>query len=316
VADLTADEFPPDTPARLAVELLLRRQLEALQAQEAGVLADLDPEFLHDFRVAIRRTRSLLSLSRGILGKKSIRHFRIGFGRLGQKSGRRRDLDVQLADLAVQITALPDDDRRALKPVEAWLRRRRNLAHHNLKRLLAGGQYRALLQEWTFFLDTLRDRRDGEQRAVRDLAQEAILGAWRRVCKEGRAINDASPPAELHELRKSAKRLRYALEFFRPLLEKIAVRAFIGDLKQLQDHMGAYQDCRVQMDTLEKAEMDLLARNRLNADTALAVARSRAALLQKERELRRHFREHFNRFPCRGVGRGLQKLIEAPRSES
>lgn len=316
MADLTADEFSPETPARLAVGLLLHRQLEALQAQEAGVLADLDPEVLHDFRVAIRRTRALLSQCRGVLGKKSIRHFRIGFGRLGRQSGRRRDLDVQLADLAVLAAKQTEEGQRALKPVDVWLRRRRNLAHYNLKRLLAGGKYRALLQQWARFLESQPDLGERPSPPIRDLAERSIRDAWRRVCNEVRAITDHSPPAALHELRKSAKRLRYAVEFFRPLLEKEAARAFIGELKQLQDHLGAFQDCRVQMNTLQEAEMDLLAGNKLSADTALAIARLRAVLLMREQELRRHFREHFDRFPCRRMRRGLQVLIEEPRAET
>lgn len=310
MADPTAEDFPPEVPAHVAVELLLRRQLEVMQAREAGMRSDLDPEFLHDFRVAIRRTRSLLSLSRDVLGRKSARRYRSRFGRLGRQSGRQRDLDVQLTDLSTLAATLPEADRLALEPVEAWLRRRRNLAHFNLQRLLDGGRYRALLHEWVLFLDALRSGRDGETRPAGELAREAIRGAWRRVCREGRAIGNQSPPAELHELRKSAKRLRYAVEFFRPLLRKEEARGFIRALKQLQDHLGAYQDCRVQLDTLQQAEMDLLAKNRLSADTALAVTRLRAALLDKEGGLRRQFREHFDGFPCGRVGQRLKTMFE------
>lgn len=290
--------------------MLFRRQLAAMQAQEPGIRADQDPECLHDFRVAIRRTRSLLVLSRRVLGRKSARRFRDRFGRLGRDSGRRRDFDVQLADLAVLTAANPADDWRALKPIEAWLRRHRNLAHFNLKRLLAGARYRALLREWSLFLDSLNDPGYGTEAIVRDLAQEAIRGAWRRVCREGTAINERSPPAEFHELRKSAKRLRYALEFFEPVLETKSARAVIRDLKRMQDDLGAYQDCRVQMGVLQEAEMGLLAGNRLAADTALALSRVRSVLLHKERELRRHFREHFDRFPCAQIGNRLKAMLE------
>jgi CHAD domain-containing protein len=309
VADPTADDFPPDTPARAAAELLLRRQLEVMRAREAGLHSDLDPEFLHDFRVAIRRTRSLLSLGREILGRKSARRFRSRFGRLGRQSGRQRDLDVQLAELSALAAVVPEAERLALRPVEAWLRRRRSLAHFNLRRLLAGSGYRLLLREWADFLDVLRAAPGNDTQPASVLAREAVRGAWRRVCREGRAIGDHSPPAELHELRKSAKRLRYAVEFFRPLLRKDDARAFIRDLKQLQDHLGAFQDCRVQLDTLQHAETDLLGKDRLSPQTALAVARLRAALLQREGDLRRQFREHFGRFPCTRIARRLQAMF-------
>ena len=42
------------------------RSLQTLRINEDGVRKDLDSEFLHDFRVAVRRTRSALSQIKGV----------------------------------------------------------------------------------------------------------------------------------------------------------------------------------------------------------------------------------------------------------
>ena len=78
------------------------------------------------------------------------------------------------------------------------------------------------------------------------LSAARILKVYDRTLAEGRAIGDASPPESLHDLRKSCKRLRYLLEFFRGIHRKKPVECTIVRLKQLQDNLGAYQDLQVQ----------------------------------------------------------------------
>ena len=48
-------------PAPVAVARLLLRLLDTCESNVDGVLRDIDTEFLHDLRVAVRRTRSASS---------------------------------------------------------------------------------------------------------------------------------------------------------------------------------------------------------------------------------------------------------------
>ena len=63
---------------------------------------------------------------------------------------------------------------------------------------------------------------------------------------QGRAITDGSPPEEYHELRKTCKKLRYLVEFFRSLFPRREMGRVITALKLLQDNLGEYQDLYVQ----------------------------------------------------------------------
>ncbi|MEZ4517985.1 MAG: CHAD domain-containing protein [Chloroflexota bacterium] len=56
----------PDSPAADSARIIHRALFEAMERNEPGVRADIDSEFLHDFRVAVRRTRSALSQIRDV----------------------------------------------------------------------------------------------------------------------------------------------------------------------------------------------------------------------------------------------------------
>ena len=49
-----------------AVRKILRTLLETMKKNEDGMLRDIDTEFLHDFRVSVRRSRSALTLTKDI----------------------------------------------------------------------------------------------------------------------------------------------------------------------------------------------------------------------------------------------------------
>lgn len=64
-----------------------------LEANEPGLRARLDTEFLHDFRVT-RRTRSLLGQIRRVFPAGEVEHFAAEFSRIGRLTGPPRDVDV------------------------------------------------------------------------------------------------------------------------------------------------------------------------------------------------------------------------------
>ena len=73
-----------------------------------GTLDDIDSEFLHDLRVAVRRTRRC-SASSGASTRDRLQHFRDEFKRLQAITGDLRDLDVYLLDFDDLRASLPDD---------------------------------------------------------------------------------------------------------------------------------------------------------------------------------------------------------------
>ena len=73
------------------------RLLEVIAENLPGTLEDVDTEFLHDLRVAVRRTRSLQRQFKTVYPER-LQHFRDEFKRIQQVTGDLRDLDVYLLD--------------------------------------------------------------------------------------------------------------------------------------------------------------------------------------------------------------------------
>ena len=111
-------KLDPADRADAAAAAILRRLLETIEANLPGTLADTDSEFLHDLRVAVRRTRALQRELRGVFAPEPLRAFRDGFKELQRITGATRDLDVQLLEFA-------ELDRR---PAGGGRRRRRAAA--------------------------------------------------------------------------------------------------------------------------------------------------------------------------------------------
>ena len=89
-------ELVGDETAREAITHTYQILLDTITRNIAGVLADNNPEFLHDLRVAISRTRFGLSLAKQVLPDSVSKRFSRVIRRLGALTGTARDLDVFL----------------------------------------------------------------------------------------------------------------------------------------------------------------------------------------------------------------------------
>jgi CHAD domain-containing protein len=79
--------------------------------------------------------------------------------------------------------------------------------------------------------------------------------AWRRLKKRARDLDESDPDAEFHEVRKRAKRARYAAELIAPALgRRIGKDAerFIRLTTRVQDVLGEHQDAIVASTEIEK----------------------------------------------------------------
>lgn len=291
--------------------MILQSLLEVLLANEDGTRRDLDSEFLHDFRVAVRRTRSALTQVREVFDPRAIDHFRKEFAWLGQVTGPTRDLDVYLLKIDDYASALPPEIRPDLGPLRDFLKHRQIHEQQRLVEHLDSGRYRELIQTWPAFLgETPRSGAVNAGRPIRRVASERIWKAWRRVWKKGRVITPATPAQALHRLRIDCKKLRYLLEFFRGLYKSTRVDALIKALKQLQDNLGEFQDLEVQQDKLREFALQMHAKGAATAPTLLAMGELVAGLRRLQADERRRFAERFARFTQPGNRQAFRRLFD------
>src|SRR5207248_4981839 len=94
-------------PSTIALAQVLDHQLGTVVGLEDGVRRQLDAELLHDFRVAIRRTRSMVSLAKRQLRGDPWQSLASEWAWLAALTSDARDLDVLLDDIEAARAVLP-----------------------------------------------------------------------------------------------------------------------------------------------------------------------------------------------------------------
>jgi CHAD domain-containing protein len=306
-------EITATMPGSIAVARLLLRLLDTLEQNVDGVLRDIDTEFLHDLRVAVRRTRSAIKLLGEVLPADLAKHYAAEFKWLGDLTTPTRDLDVHLLGFGSMTGQLVAASPADLEPFRAFLVKRRAREFRRLATALRGPRFRAITDDWRKMLLEIRDaaprRRRREPTAV-GLALRTTERAFGRVVAQGNAITQDSPPESLHDLRKRAKELRYLLEFFAPLHDPVAYRKVVGDLKSLQDCLGDFQDSQVQREEIHALADAMLAERAAPAATLLAMGEIAAKLTLSQAEARADFARRFARFAGPAGRERIRVLLE------
>ena len=220
------------------------------------------------------------------------------FKGLGDLTTPVRDLDVYELDLPRMTTWLVTADPADLAPLATHLRSRRAVARRELVRMLRSARFRRLVTEWDEELARLVDSpqdADREHLSAGQLADSSVSRAYRRVARDGAVIRAHSPAQDLHELRKRCKELRYALEVFAPVLDEGPRKRAVGDLKDLQDVLGRFQDCEVQRRAMRGFAEEMMAEG-TTAGAVLAMGELIGHLDAEQDRARREFDSAFARF--------------------
>jgi CHAD domain-containing protein len=325
-----AAQITAQMPASAAVARVLLRLLDTLELNVDGVLRDIDTEFLHDLRVAVRRTRSAIKLLGAVLPAKLARQYAAEFRWLGDMTTPTRDLDVHLLGFDAMAEQLRAASPADLEPFRAFLAGRRTREFRRLAAVLRSPRFLTMTADWRKALLEIRDasapgkrgqsRQAGPDRPGRSRREPAAatlaIGttgrAFRRIAAQGAAITLDSAPESLHDLRKRCKELRYLLEFFAPLHDPAAYRKVVGDLKQLQDCLGDFQDGQVQREEIGALAGAMLAEQAAPAATLLAMGEVAARLAVSQAEARADFARRFARFAGPAAQQRIRTLLAEP----
>ena len=270
-----------------------------------GAREGSNPEFLHDLRVAIRRTRAALSETKAAFAREELDPLRSELAWLGRRSGPTRDLDVLLENVPVLCSELAPDDARALDALLAELREQRDETQRALAQELAGERVRELFNIWGQFVAVDKHHEgappasEPKEAGRLDLAQLAagrIRRRHKRFVAAGRTIDEQTPAKQLHDLRIAGKKLRYLLELFRPIYGRPRSAALLGTLKRLQDVLGGLNDCAVQEQTLEGCALSSHQCGRMSSMGLIATGRLLERIRFHALELRSQFSVSFAAF--------------------
>lgn len=228
-----------ETPQQ-ALRAIALETLDQLQTNAAALAASDDSEFVHQLRVALRRLRAARAAFKAIAPCGRRARIEPELKWLSALCGRVRDLDVLLTETLPPIeAALPSAE--AIAALKKIIARTHEKYRAELLRAVASRRYARLLQQLRSWLpdDAAPDAQQSP--ALRQFAGQALRKSHRRVRRQARDWQSLSPEAR-HALRKKAKALRYACEFFSTLYDKKPVKRYLADLQALQQILGDAND--------------------------------------------------------------------------
>lgn len=245
----------PYLRADRAIKVILRSLTATMVANESGVRGNWDSEFLHDYRVALRRTRTLLRQFKTVFVATDLARYQTGFAWLANLTSTPRDLDVLLAQLEDYAAGLPATTAPDIAELRAYWQAERDVAGGVLVAAIDSVQYAEFFTDWCAFLERPVPSATDSATAMLPIflpARRRIYALFRRARREGRDIEQAGTPMQLHALRKTCKKLRYLMEFFSGLFPVNEVKPLLRTLKLLQDNLGSFQDAAVHLEAIQR----------------------------------------------------------------
>jgi CHAD domain-containing protein len=274
--------------------------LDIIRRNENGIINDIDIEFLHDFRVSIRRTRSALGQIKGVLDENKVLRAKENFAFLGRSTNKLRDIDVYLLREKKYKLMLPLELRQYLNPFFENLQEQRRTEQQSLVATLKSAKYKQILSDWGAYL---LSKDIGNQRN-------------KKVLKFGQQILTTGSDELLHQLRIEGKKLRYLLEFFNSLFVQDKIYYLIEKLKILQENLGEFNDLIVQQERLIDSAREITPRSRTGKNAVLALGILIGKLNEKQQVIKKEFAKSFSGYADPKVQKIFDELFHVQERHS
>ncbi|MBR9876628.1 MAG: CHAD domain-containing protein [Vibrionaceae bacterium] len=214
---------------------------------EKEVILGRDPEFNHQYRVTLRRMRSLSLLLKELLPSFERKLLKPNLKLVMKKTNLLRDLDVFVMDKARYLSMLPDH-KASLERIFSTIEDHQIKEHQHVADWLKSRPYlsTSILIENSLHR-ALQSEHQSEPVNPLSFANNKIVTQFRRVSKSINKISDTSEDNDIHALRIKCKSLRYLLECFSALYSKDQHKDNVKHLKSLQDKLGDFNDTSTQI---------------------------------------------------------------------
>lgn len=322
------DRKPADYSSKINIQLSPRMDsgqasqkiylhlLEIIKKNEPGLKKDYDIEFLHDFRVAIRRTRSALTQLNGIFEEAIVQKAKENFSFLGKSTNILRDIDVYLLKESKYKDILTADMRQMLNSFFMDLRKKRKIEYRALIRLINSQRYKKIIDQWESFLQSTAwesSSGGGQEKSIIKTAGMVIRKRNNKMLDFGNRLLISASDELLHKLRIEGKKLRYLLEFFSSLYSKDKMEFLVTKLKQLQDNLGDYNDLVVQQATLKEYSKKINGRTKNDRQTILSIGILIGKMNEQQKYLKMSFSNIFSEYSSKAVQTIFHELFYPSR---
>ncbi|WP_075187603.1 CHAD domain-containing protein [Teredinibacter haidensis] len=295
----------PTMPSEQAVREMSHTMFTRARTHEQGVLEDIDTEFLHQYRVSLRKARSLINLMKKCLPAESHRLLKTQLAQLASPTNNLRDLDVFLLNENYYRSLLPENFHTGLNNLFTHIAKERQSALRSVVRFFRTGEYeRICASVHTELSSQAVEETPAASQMILSIAKKRILKTYHKVRLLGGAITESTPDPEVHQLRIECKKLRYLMEFFTELFPVKTIGKLTKTLKILQTILGDFNDYSVQKAFLAE---DLT--HEKNTDAIAAINGLIAVLHQKQLQERAKVCAAFVEFNHNSIATQFEELF-------
>ena len=227
--------------------------IQTLKKTARNILKRSNIEDIHDLRVSSRRIRTVLEVFSEYLPNKKIKSWEKDIRTITKSFGSVRDLDVQI-DLINEVYESAEDNkiRSGLRRIRMRLKQKRLQKQENTKKITGVILDSASIVEMNTWTEAALENSDGEMFFSSELYRLGYKQIQTRLDEfllYEVFIFDPDRVEELHQMRISAKQLRYALEVFSDLYKQKMDFA-LDTVRQAQEYLGNIHDSDVWIDFL------------------------------------------------------------------
>ncbi len=302
----------PETPAREAAGQITRELLKIANSNIPGILADLDTEFLHDYRICIRKIRSLLSLLKHVYPEEDILKIRTMLGNLARQTNQLRDLDVYILTRDECCSLLPPELRPSLEKLYSDLMAERQQEFHRTTTIVRKRSQQKTMQylESFFAEGAIHKPSLAANLPIGTLAFRNIYRRYRKICQLAEGVDTDTPDNMLHKIRIECKKLRYLMEFFSELIHHKDEPVMLRLLRRLQGRLGEFNDVSVQQRTL----LNYCEQKKCDGDMALGIGGLISILYQRQQRMRGGIKQALIEFCDISTATSFKRIFKLPKS--
>ncbi|WP_200763780.1 CHAD domain-containing protein [Nitrosophilus alvini] len=286
-------KLDPKMPVGQALSILLYYLYIMMTREEKGVLKNEDPEFLHRFRVSLRRVRTLVNEMKEVFDQTETAHFKKGLTQVAKATNKKRDIDVFIQKTHSIIPSLPDRCRYGYKEFLKELYFLEKEEFEKLKNIISGREFSSFKKDYEEMIFGKKlIKRDMKNIPVSKIVHKHIKKRYGKILKMKKKLQSFNEN-DFHKLRIECKKLRYLLEFFHSILSTKKTKRLISRLKGIQDILGEYNDMNIEYNLL----CDILKNPHFLKKEGLVTAGCLLCYMQKRKEeLKISFKKEFADF--------------------
>jgi len=232
-----------------ALSGILGKFFHIMEVNVKGAREDDDPEYLHDFLIAVRRIRCLLSSFTQVFPENGLRPLERDLQWVEQEVTKIRDLDIYMSLFDEFTQRVDEEHRRALKSLYSFLQSEKQDKIWQMRVVLESSRYLKFMESLSRYLRECKGAENLPRAAyipIDTAARGSIWAFYRDLSHGTRRLSATTKAEEICQLHQISKRLGYHMDLFRSLFPAKRMLRLVQEQEKLQRRLNQFRDLDLQ----------------------------------------------------------------------